>query len=200
MTIQLENPRNPNYAINNLILNRWSPRAMTGEELADKELMSLFEAARWAPSSFNNQPWRFIYAKRDTEHWAKFFNLLVDFNKSWAKDAAALVVIASRKNFEYNETPSPSHQFDTGAAWENLALEAASRGLVAHGMGGFDYTRARKELGVPDGYEVMAMVAIGKKAPRDRLPPELQAKELPSSRKPLEEIVMEGRFTPSDQR
>jgi nitroreductase len=167
---------------------------MSSEELADEELMSLFEAARWAPSSFNNQPWRFVYAKRNTEHWDGLFGLLVDFNKSWAKDAGALVVIASRKNFEYNESPSPTHQFDTGAAWENLALEASARGIVAHGMGGFDHDRARKELEIPDGYDVLAMVAIGRKASKDRLAPELQARELPSDRKPLSEIVMEGRF------
>jgi nitroreductase len=194
MTIELENSRTPGYAISSLILNRWSPRAMSSEELADEELMSLFEAARWAPSSFNNQPWRFVYAKRNTEHWDGLFGLLVDFNKSWAKDAGALVVIASRKNFEYNESPSPTHQFDTGAAWENLALEASARGIVAHGMGGFDHDRARKELEIPDGYDVLAMVAIGRKASKDRLAPELQARELPSDRKPLSEIVMEGRF------
>jgi nitroreductase len=91
--------RKPGYPINPLILNRWSPRSMTGEELGEHDIMSLFEAARWAPSSFNNQPWRFIYAKRNTVHWDRLFNLLVEANKLWTKNAALLVVVISRKNF-----------------------------------------------------------------------------------------------------
>ncbi len=186
--------RTPAFEINSIILNRWSPRAMTGEELPNNELMSLFEAARWAPSSFNNQPWRFIYATRGTEHWDRLFNLMVDFNKGWAKDAAALVVVISSKNFEYNGKPSITHQFDAGAAWENLALEATSRGLVAHAMQGFDYEKARKELDVPETYDILAMIAIGKRASKERLPADLREREFPSNRKPLHEVVMEGRF------
>ena len=98
---------------------------MSGEELYDEDIMSLFEAAKWAPSSFNNQPWRFIYAKRNTQHWDRLLNLLYDGNRVWAKDAAVLVAVIARKNFEYDERPSITHQFDAGAAWENLALEAS---------------------------------------------------------------------------
>jgi nitroreductase len=191
--------RHSNYKINSLILNRWSPRSMTGDELSNEELMSLFEAARWAPSSFNLQPWRFIYAKRNTERaedWNRFFNLLVDANKDWAKNAAVLIVIISKKEYEYNGRvfPSVTHQFDTGAAWENLALEASSRGLVAHAVAGFDYDKARKDLDIPDGYDVMAMIAIGIRGPKENLIPTLQEMESPSDRKPLEETVMEGYF------
>ena len=107
--------RTPMYDVHSLILNRWSPRSITGEELTDEVLMNLFEAARWAPSSYNNQPWRFIYAKRNTEHWNRFFNLLVEGNKVWAKNAAALVVVIARKNFEHNEKPAQTNQFDTAA-------------------------------------------------------------------------------------
>src|SRR5438067_8835832 len=109
------------YRINPLILNRWSPRSMTGEALIQDEIMGLFEAARWAPSS-NNQPWRFIYSKRNAEHWDKLFNLMVEGNKLWAKNAAVLVVVISRKNFEHNEKPSKTYQYEAGSAWENLAL------------------------------------------------------------------------------
>jgi nitroreductase len=184
--------RKSTYPINPLILNRWSPRAMTGEDLDNEEIMSLFEAARWAPSSYNNQPWRFIYAKRNTEHWERMFSLLADGNKSWAKNSALLVVVISRKNFEFNEKPARTYQFDAGSAWENLALEAFSRGLVAHGMQGFDYDKARIDLVIPDDFEVMAMIAIGKKGTREGLPPELQEKEKLSDRKPLKDIIMEG--------
>jgi nitroreductase len=184
--------RKPNYPINPLILNRWSPRSMTAEGLNDDDIMSLFEAARWAPSSYNNQPWRFIYAKRNTEHWDRLFNLLMEGNKIWAKNAALLVVVISRKNFEFNEKPAITHQFDAGSAWENLALEASYRGIVAHGMQGFDYEKAGVDLGIPPNFEVMAMIAIGKKGPREILPPELQEKEKLTDRKPLKEIIMEG--------
>jgi nitroreductase len=186
--------RHAQYDINPLILHRWSPRAMSGEELSDTELMRLFEAARWAPSSYNGQPWRFIYAKRNTANWDKIFNLMVDFNKSWAKNAAVLVVIISRKNFEHDEKPSVTHQFDAGAAWENLALQGETQGLITHGMQGFDYEKARGDLSIPDVFDVMAMVAIGKPAAKEILPPELQQKEQPSSRKQLSEIIMEGQF------
>jgi nitroreductase len=190
--LEIEQSRKSTYPINPLILNRWSPRAMTGEDLDNEEIMSLFEAARWAPSSYNNQPWRFIYAKRNTEHWERLFNLLADGNKTWAKNSALLVVVISRKNFEHNEKPARTHQFDTGSAWENLALEAFSRGLVAHGMQGFDYNKARIDLEIPDGFEVMAMIAIGKKGLRESLPIELQVKEKLTDRKPLKDIIMEG--------
>src|ERR687883_309563 len=186
--------RQSKYTINPLILHRWSPRSMTGEELDDDTIMSLFEAARWAPSSYNNQPWRFIYAKRNTLHWDKLFNLLAEPNKVWAKNAAVLVVVIVRKNFEHNEKYSITHQFDAGAAWENLALEASSRGLAVHGMQGFDYERARADLEIPDNFDVMAMIAIGRKGPKDNLPPRLREAEYPNDRKPLAEIVMEGQF------
>jgi nitroreductase len=195
-----ESFRYSEYKINPLILNRWSPRSMTGdEELSNEELMPIFEAARWAPSAFNTQPWRFIYANRNTvreEVWNRFFNLLVDGNKEWAKNAAVLTVVISKKEFEYNGRvlPLTTHQFDTGAAWENLALEASSRGLVAHAIAGFDYEKARKDLDIPDIYDVMAMIAIGIRGPKENLPPKLQEMESPSDRKPLEEIVMEGQF------
>jgi nitroreductase len=202
MTISIEdsinkentNERKPTFKINSLILNRWSPRSMSGEELDEDTIMSLFEAARWAPSSYNNQPWRFIYAKRNTKYWNKLFDLLAEPNKIWAKNAALLVVVASNKIFEINGKFSMTHKYDTGAAWENLALEATSRGLVAHGMQGFDYKRSRIDLEIPDDFDVMAMIAIGKKGPKENLPSNLAEKEFPNKRKPLNEIIMEGSF------
>jgi nitroreductase len=182
------------YKVNPLILHRWSPRSMTGEELNDDTIMSLFEAARWAPSSYNNQPWRFIYAKKNTPYWDKLFNLLAEPNKVWTKNAAVLVVIIARKNFEHNEKYSITHQFDAGAAWENLALEASSRGLAVHAMQGFDYQQARTDLEIPDNFDVMAMIAIGRKWPKENLPLQLQETEQPNDRKPLTEVVMEGQF------
>jgi nitroreductase len=191
---KIQTIRTTEYPINPLILNRWSPRSMTGEELDEDDIMSLFEAARWAPSSFNNQPWRFIYAKRNTAYWDRLFNLLVESNRIWVKNAGLLIVVISRKNFEFNGKPARTHQFDAGSAWENLALEASSRGIVAHGMQGFDYEKAKAELKIPADFEVMAMIAIGKRGPKDNLPTELQDKEKPNDRKALKDIIMEGTY------
>ena len=186
--------RKADYDITPMILNRWSARAMSGEPLTEKELMPLFEAARWAPSSFNGQPWRFLYARRDTKHWETFFNLLGDWNRQWCKNAAALIVVISRKNFEHNGKPSRTHEFDTGAAWENFALEGTRRGLVVYGMEGFSYDRVRKDLSVPDAYDIECMVAVGRQGRKEDLPPEMQKSEVMSDRKPVKEFVTEGPF------
>lgn len=194
---EIQKARKPNYPINPILLNRWSPRSMTGEELTDDELMTLFEAARWAPSSYNNQPWRFIYAKRNTPEWDTLYNLMIDFNKQWTKNAAAIAVSISRNVFDHNGKPSITHSYDTGAAWMSIAIEGTSRGLVVHGMQGFDFEKARKDLSIPDDYTVEAMLAIGKRAPKENLPKEMQEKESPSNRRPLSEIVMNGKFRKS---
>lgn len=186
--------RDPEYDVDPLFVNRWSPRAMTGEPLDEDEYLPLFEAARWAPSAYNNQHWRFIYATREDDEWETFTDLLLGGNEEWATDAAVLAVIVSKTTFDHNGEPAPVHSFDTGAAWQNLALEGARRGLVVHGMAGFDYERAAEELDVPDEYEVEAMVAIGERAPPESLPEDLQEREQPSDRKPLEEIVHRGEF------
>jgi nitroreductase len=186
--------RHADHPIDALFLDRWSPRAMSGDPIADDELMVLFEAARWAPSSFNNQPWRILYARRGSDHWPTFLGLLVDANKVWASKAAALLVFVSKTTFDHNGKPARTHSFDAGAAWENLALQASLRGLVAHGMQGFDYERARTELGIPDEYRVEAMVAVGRPGPREALPEKLQAVESPNERRPLAKTVCEGPF------
>jgi nitroreductase len=178
--------------VHDIIANRWSPRAMSGESISHKELMQIFEAARWAPSSYNGQPWRFIYAHRGTPHWDTLFNLMVPFNQAWATKAAVLVVVVSANNFEHNGAPSVTHSFDTGAACENMSLQASSMGLVAHGMGGFDYDRAKKELHVPDDYTVEAMFALGHPGKVNDLPEGMRAYEKPGDRKPVEGFIFEG--------
>jgi nitroreductase len=185
--------RSPKHEVLPLLVDRWSPRAMSGQALSGDELASLFEAARWAPSSYNGQPWRFLYARRGSEHWQQFLDLLVDFNRQWAENAAVLIVILSRKTFENNGKPAPTHSFDTGAAWQNLALQGHALGLVVHGMAGFDYDRARDALDVPSEYDVEAMVAVGRPAEIEVLPEELREQELPpSDRKEIAEIAFHG--------
>jgi nitroreductase len=186
--------RKPDHEIESLILDRWSPRAMSGEAIQPEELMRLFEAARWAPSSFNAQQWRALYARRETEHWRVFFDLLADANKAWAEQAGALVVFISRKNFEYNNESSITHSYDCGAAWENFALQGFSQGLVVHGMQGFDYDRARAALRIPEEYEIEAMAAVGRQGDPASLPEKLRGKESPNDRRSLGESICEGPF------
>lgn len=186
--------RHADYPIDTLFLDRWSPRAMSGAEIAEADLMVLFEAARWAPSSYNNQPWRILYARRNTTHWSLFFDLLVEPNKVWARDAAALLLCLSKTTFDHNGKPSITHSFDAGAAWENLALQGFLKGYVVHGMQGFDYERAKTALHIPDEFRVEAMAAIGKPGDKANLTEQLQKRESPSDRRKLVETICEGPF------
>jgi nitroreductase len=183
--------RKADHPIDNIFLDRWSPRAMSGGEIPEADLMSLFEAARWAPSSNNNQPLRILYARRNTEHWPLFFNLLADSNQIWAGQAAALLVMVSKNTFDSGK-PSRTHSYDAGAAWENLALQGSLKGYVVHGMQGFDYELARSSLNIPDGFTVEAMAAIGLPGNKDALPDYLREREAPNDRRKLPETVFEG--------
>jgi len=185
--------RKADHPIDSLFLDRWSPRAMSGEPMTRDELFTLFEAARWAPSSGNSQPWRMLYAHRDTEHWPRFFELLTENNKRWCVNAAVLIVFISRTITDSGRV-TKTHSFSTGAAWENLALQSTLQGLIAHGMEGFDYDAARGTLKVPDEFHVDAMVAIGRPGRVEDLPEPLRAREIPNTRKPLSEIVCEGGY------
>ncbi|HEX3351021.1 MAG TPA: nitroreductase family protein [Acetobacteraceae bacterium] len=193
------NGRTAASPIHELFLERWSPRAFTGEAIPQQELMTILEAGRWAPSSYNSQPWRFLWARRDTPHWQKFLGLLNEFNQSWAKNAAALIIVVSnsvmRPPGRDQDIPSHTHSFDAGAAWGNLALQTTLSGWFAHGMVGFDVDRAFAELNVPMGCRVEAAIAIGRRGDKSILPEALQAREVPSDRKPLSETALEGGFS-----
>jgi nitroreductase len=183
--------RDASHGVDPQFPRRWSPRAMSGEAIEDELLMRLFEAARWAPSSYNSQPWRFVYAKRETPSWDRFFDLLVEFNQGWCARAGVLVVICSR--FEKNDKPAPTFALDAGAAWMSLALQGSTMGLVVHGMQGFDYEKAAEAVGAKDPFKVLAMCAIGKPGRVEDLPDDAREKETQiSGRKELEEIVFEG--------
>jgi nitroreductase len=187
--------RTPDHDVLEIFPRRWSPRAMASKGVSDVDLQRLFEAARWAPSSYNEQPWRFIYAKRDTPQWDTLFDLLVEGNRAWAHSAGALILLISKKTFSKTGDPNSVHVFDAGAAWQNLALQGASMGLVVHGMAGFDTDRAPEAVGIPDGWSVCAMIAVGHPGEIDDLPDQLQGPDKsPTGRKPISEIAMEGKF------
>jgi len=192
------NHRTAEHPIAPLFLERWSPRAFVEQALTKTELMTILEAGAWAPSSYNSQPWRFLFAIRDTPSWPKFLGLLIEFNQSWAKRAGALVVIVSSETMRPpgsdKDVPAYSHSFDAGAAWAQIALQASLLGFQAHGMVGFDIPRATVELNVPAGFRVEAAVAIGKPGDKSILPEGLAAREAPSPRKKLAESALEGGF------
>jgi nitroreductase len=187
--------REGHHGVAPMFIRRWSPRAMTGESIPDGELHRLLEAARWAPSSYNEQPWRIIYAKRDTPAFAKLFDALVEFNQLWCKNAAALIVFTSTETHAHNGESNSTHSFDTGAAWMSLAMQASMMDLVAHGMVGFDFDKVAKAIGLPKGHRINAMAAVGKPGDVSVLPEGgIRDKEKPNSRKPLSEIAFEGAF------
>ncbi len=184
------------FPIADLYVDRWSPRSFTDEDISEDTLFTCFEAAHWAPSSFNAQPWRFIYARRHAPAWATFLSFLSSSNRSWASRAAALVLFISKTTFVWDgaEVPLGSHSFDTGAAWSSFAHQAITLGWHTHGMAGFDRERARLALGVPGVFAIEAVVAIGRMGPREALPEKFQAREFPSGRIPTRELVMEGAY------
>jgi nitroreductase len=197
-TMTTANSRSTDYPVDPLFLERWSPRAFTGAPISEYDLLTILEAARWAPSSYNSQPWRFIYARRDTQHWPRLLGLLTQSNQSWAKNASALLILVSKTTLlprgADKEEPSWTHSLDAGAAWASLALQAQRCGWAAHGMVGFDRERAVTELGVPDGYRVECAIAIGRRGDKSILPERLQAREVPSDRLLLPQLAGEGSF------
>lgn len=195
MAIPLRLTKRP---VDRLFLERWSPRAFDGSGVAQHDLDTILDAARWAPSAFNYQPWRFLYAHRDSPDWARFLGLLLPFNAAWAARAGVLLFILSDRLIETGGSsppaPSHSHSFDAGAAWALLALQATQLGYHSHGMSGIDLEKARQELEVPDRFRIEAAVALGRRAEKDILPENLQAREAPSERHDLDSYAYAGNF------
>lgn len=188
--------RNPHPRVLPLIVDRWSPRAFDGSEIGEEDLAVIFEAAGWAPSAYNYQPWRFLYARRGDAHWEQFLSLLVPFNAGWVKDAGVIVFFLSDTLSGVGDDLSPSHthSFDTGAAWGLMALQATALGYHSHGMIGIDLERIRTELAVPDRWRIEAATAIGRIGDPASLPEALREREVPSLRKPVSEIAIAGAF------
>ncbi len=191
-------PRTPEHAVADIFVSRWSPRAFTGEEIPDKLLFTFFEAARWAPSSFNSQPWRFLYAKRGSAWFEPFLHLLSDRNQMWAKNAAVLIVLISKTTMvppgKTEAVPARNHSFDAGAAWSNFAHQATLSGWHAHAMAGFDVERARAELNIPPEYHIDVAIAVGRRGDKSILPETFHAGENPNGRKPVADVTLEGGF------
>jgi nitroreductase len=176
--------------VERLILRRWSPRAFADKEIPTAELKRLFEAARWAASSFNEQPWRFLVGRRGDETYQKILNALVEFNQTWARSAPVLVLSVGKKTFTGKGTANHHAMHDTGAATAYLGLQATADGLHTHSMAGFDAEQLRASFAIPSDYEIGAVTAIGYFTDPDSLPEHMKKMELsPRQRKPLEEFV-----------
>lgn len=166
---------------------------MSGEPVTREEVLRLLEAARWAPSAGNRQPWRFVFSHRDTPAFEAMFDTLDDGNKAWNTKAGVLIAVLSQTLTDDNK-PIASHSFDAGAAWMSLALQGSAMGLVVHGMSGLDKAKAHAAMGLPESVVIECFVSVGRPGSVADLPDHLQAREKPSDRLPVESIAFEGRW------
>ena len=197
MSLDQTAARQPDHPVAPQFPARWSPRSFTDREVTEVEVMSLLEAARWAPSASNHQPWRLVWARRGEAGFAAIHSALATGNQVWAGKAGVLFVVASKDtatNREGAEVANRTAGFDTGSAWMSIALQAQTMGLAAHAMGGFDTDKLAAAVGLPDGHSLHCVVAVGEQGPAEALPEELRAREKPSGRKLVAEIAVHGRF------
>lgn len=192
-------PRSSSHPVHSLFLERWSSRAFSGEPISVDELLTLIEAARWAPSSSNSQPWRFVYSLRGSDSWQRFVSILAPSNQVWAQNAAALVFLLSKLESRSPNSgqlhPLPMHAFDAGTASGFFAMQATLMGLNVHVMAGIDRELAKKELGIPDGYALHVAIAVGKRGDSATLPEPYRGRDFPSSRMPISELAFDGIFS-----
>lgn len=183
------------HPVHPLIAHRWSPRAFEDRPIGQDEINSLIEAARWAPSSVNEQPWRFIYAHRGENAFDLILSTFSDSNKVWAASAPLLILTLVKKTHSMNGNPNRSAHHDLGLAVANLSLQATHLGIGVHQIGGFSPAKAKESFNIPDDYEVVTGLVLGYFGSPDRLPDHLRERELaPRKRKELHEIAFHGAF------
>lgn len=197
----MQKPAITQQPIHDLIANRWSGRAYDASQgVSQEQVISLLEAARWAPSCFGDQPWRYVVCNKadNLQAWQAAFDCLVPGNQSWAVNAPVLLLICADTLFSHNDKPNKWAPYDTGAATENLCLQATALGLMAHQMGGFDADKARATFNVPERYQILAMVTVGYQAAVVSLTGETKERETAArSRKPLNELFFNGQWDQS---
>lgn len=192
MDNKTSNQRKPQTEVDSMFIDRWSPRAFISEPLSENQIQTLFEAARWAPSCFNEQPWLFLYASKPEDREI-FASILVKKNQLWASRAPLLMFVLARRKFEMTGKENRHAPFDAGAAWMALALQARRLGLYAHAMAGFNLEKAYEVLGVSkEDYHIMAAIAVGCKGDAAQLPDDLRQMEMPNDRKPSSEVAIQN--------
>ena len=196
MTEVFHPARRPDHPVDAVFVDRWSPRAFSPEVVEAEAVLTILEAARWAPSASNRQPWRFVWSLRGEHGFDAVAAALVPGNRSWAEKAGALVVVASKVTAMSAdaEVPNKTHAFDTGTAWGHLALQAHLMGYAAHAMAGFDAAPLGAAIKLPRGHEIHAVVALGRPGDKATLPERLREREVPSGRAPLSEVARRGSF------
>lgn len=187
---------NTEYDIHDNVQERWSPRSFSDRDVKPDLIRKLFDAARWAPSSFNEQPWRFIYArKEEPEQFDKLYRVMGEFNQNWAGEAPVLILTIAKKRFSKNDKPNRVAKYDLGAAMAHLTFEATSHDLYVHQMAGIDQERARKIFDIPEGYKAITMAAVGYKGDPDDLEGDLKETEISErTRKEIDEIAFRGEW------
>ena len=192
----MEKPAETDYPIEQVLKRRWSPRAFSARRVEPEKLRSLWEAARWAPSSFNEQPWHFIVATKDSQaDYEKLLSCLAERNQQWARNAPVLMVSVTELNFVKTGKANRHAFHDVGLAMGNLLAEATALGLFVHQMAGFSPAKVRELYAVPEGFEPVAGIAIGYGADADDAPEGFKEQEsAPRSRKPINTFVFEGKW------
>jgi len=192
----MQKPAITQVAIDKTLAERWSGRAYdAAKSVSQEQIIALLEAARWAPSCFGDQPWRFIVWDKTTDpvSWQQAFDCLVPGNQAWVKDSPVLLVALADSLFNHNGKENRFGQYDTGAASENLCLQATAMGLMAHQMGGFDANKTREAFAIPEQYALMAMISVGYPADVSTLTGEVLERETaPRTRRPLGELFFKG--------
>ncbi len=192
----MQKPAITQVPIDPILANRWSGRAYDASKSVSKEqIIALLEAARWAPSCFGDQPWRFVVWDKQTDNksWQKAFDCLAPANQAWVKDTSVLMLVCADTLFNHNQKPNRWGQYDTGAAAENICLQASSMGLMAHQMGGFDSDKAREAFAIPEQYIPMAMLCVGYAADINTVTGDALDRETAArARRPLSELFFDG--------
>lgn len=183
------------HPVLDVIRSRWSPAIFSPQTIEPEELLSILEAARWAPSSYNAQPWSFLVARKEQpEEFARMLSCLVHGNVAWAQHVAVLIVSVAKLQFEHNGSPNRHALHDTGIATGFLMLQAASLGIMAHGMAGFDPAKARELYGIPESHEAVAALGLGYPGDEQGAPEELRKRNARRPRRKLEQFVFAGRW------
>ncbi|MBN2616625.1 MAG: nitroreductase family protein [Bacteroidales bacterium] len=181
---------NGDHRLTELMNKRWSPRGYSDREVREEQIHALLEAARWAPSANNAQPWRFVVTRKGDERFAKILDAMSDWNKRWVQHVPVLVLNLAQKEFSFKQEVNPTAQYDLGQAVFAMALKAVDLGLVAHQMSGFDHEKVLKDLDIPDGYEAVSTIAFGYLGDDSNLPDDLKESEKRERiRKPIDDLL-----------